>query len=343
MFGGAAGIVVAMPALAQLSASPRGTSVRAFGALPQPGRDNTRAIQQAIDALAAGGGGVLDIDGAFECRVLTISGDNLTLRGINGSLINARVVVPEGRVNCRLEDLTIIDRRGNAESYALDVSGRDCTFTNRALIKDPIAGGYQMYLRQPSSNCHFTGLRLKGSNGIMVAGHDHLFEKFELESTMSQRVGGDDAFAIKALGQSTYNVTIRDGTVHGYFAIVSFGSEIGTQGRTSSHEVAVRNVTVRNVAGDRCGAIAFFKPGALVYDWRNGVVWWIQSVYVIPEFRRRGVYAGLYQHEKAMVEAEPSIRGIRLYVDNRNKPAQEVYARLGMEGEHYRVFEWMKA
>ena len=45
---------------------------------------------------------------------------------------------------------------------------------------------------------------------------------------------------------------------------------------------------------------------------------------------------------KAMVEAEPSIRGIRLYVDNRNRSAQEVYARLGMEGEHYRVFEWMK-
>lgn len=77
-------------------------------------------------------------------------------------------------------------------------------------------------------------------------------------------------------------------------------------------------------------------------DWRSGMVWWIQSVYVTPEFRRRGIYAGLYQHVRAMVEAEPAIRGIRLYVDNRNKPAQEVYARLGMEGEHYRVFEWMK-
>lgn len=78
-------------------------------------------------------------------------------------------------------------------------------------------------------------------------------------------------------------------------------------------------------------------------DWRNGTVWWIQSVYVAPEARGRGVYAGLYQHVKAMVEAEPAIRGIRLYVDNRNKAAQNVYARLGMEGEHYRVFEWMKA
>jgi predicted GNAT family acetyltransferase len=72
------------------------------------------------------------------------------------------------------------------------------------------------------------------------------------------------------------------------------------------------------------------------------MVWWIQSVFVIPEFRRRGVYAGLYAHVKRFVEPDPAIRGIRLYVDNRNATAQQVYARLGMEGEHYRVFEWMK-
>jgi GNAT superfamily N-acetyltransferase len=77
-------------------------------------------------------------------------------------------------------------------------------------------------------------------------------------------------------------------------------------------------------------------------DWRNGMVWWIQSVYTIPEFRRRGVYATLYSHIRKQVEPDPNIRGIRLYVDNRNAPAQQVYARLGMEGEHYRVFEWMK-
>ena len=77
-------------------------------------------------------------------------------------------------------------------------------------------------------------------------------------------------------------------------------------------------------------------------DWRNGMVWWIQSVYTVPEFRRRGIYAALYGHIRAKVADDPNIRGIRLYVDNRNKPAQEVYARLGMEGEHYRVFEWMK-
>lgn len=77
-------------------------------------------------------------------------------------------------------------------------------------------------------------------------------------------------------------------------------------------------------------------------DWRNGMVWWIQSVYVIPEWRRRGIYAGLYTHVRVMVE-QSTVRGIRLYVDKRNVPAQEVYTRLGMNGEHYLVFEWMKA
>ena len=77
-------------------------------------------------------------------------------------------------------------------------------------------------------------------------------------------------------------------------------------------------------------------------DWRNGVVWWIQSVYVVPELRGQRVYAGLYAHVKEMVDATPAIRGIRLYVDDRNQSAQQVYTRLGMNGEHYKVFEWMK-
>ncbi len=77
-------------------------------------------------------------------------------------------------------------------------------------------------------------------------------------------------------------------------------------------------------------------------DWRNGQVWWIQSVYVRPEYRRRGIYAGLYAHVRGLAEVHETIKGIRLYVDSRNSAAQEVYRRMGMNGEHYRVFEWMK-
>ena len=77
-------------------------------------------------------------------------------------------------------------------------------------------------------------------------------------------------------------------------------------------------------------------------DWRNGLVWWIQSVYTPPEYRRRGIYTALYQYLRGHAEPDPRVRGIRLYVDNRNTSAQQVYAKLGMEGDHYRVFEWMK-
>jgi ribosomal protein S18 acetylase RimI-like enzyme len=77
-------------------------------------------------------------------------------------------------------------------------------------------------------------------------------------------------------------------------------------------------------------------------DWRNGNVWWIQSVYVRPEFRQQRVYAGLYDHVQRQVKADDALRGIRLYVDRRNVRAQNVYTKLGMNGEHYQVFEWMK-
>jgi GNAT superfamily N-acetyltransferase len=77
-------------------------------------------------------------------------------------------------------------------------------------------------------------------------------------------------------------------------------------------------------------------------DWRNGLVWWIQSVYVTAEYRRRGVYAALYRHVRSLAESDPNVHGIRLYVDRRNEVAQQVYRRLGMNGDHYQLFEWMK-
>jgi GNAT superfamily N-acetyltransferase len=78
-------------------------------------------------------------------------------------------------------------------------------------------------------------------------------------------------------------------------------------------------------------------------DWRGGTIWWIQSVYVIPEARRRGVFAALYAHVRTLVADDPALLGLRLYVDKRNARAQKVYEALGMNGEHYQVFEWMKA
>ena len=75
-------------------------------------------------------------------------------------------------------------------------------------------------------------------------------------------------------------------------------------------------------------------------DWRNRMVWWIQSVYVAPEARGRGTFRALYENAKRQAQAA-NAGGLRLYVDTRNARAQKVYAAVGMNGEHYRVFEDM--
>jgi GNAT superfamily N-acetyltransferase len=77
-------------------------------------------------------------------------------------------------------------------------------------------------------------------------------------------------------------------------------------------------------------------------DWRNGTVLWIHSVYVRPEVRRQGVFRKLYRHLRDIVQADESLIGLRLYVDKRNEIASKVYEALGMDGQHYRLYEWLK-
>jgi L-amino acid N-acyltransferase YncA len=77
-------------------------------------------------------------------------------------------------------------------------------------------------------------------------------------------------------------------------------------------------------------------------DWRNGTVLWIQSVYIAEEHRGKGVYRRMYAHVQELVKSDSSLKGIRLYVDTSNKNAQTVYQQLGMNGDHYRVYEWMR-
>lgn len=77
-------------------------------------------------------------------------------------------------------------------------------------------------------------------------------------------------------------------------------------------------------------------------DWRNGTVLWILGVYVLPERRGRGLYRALYEQQRRRVEATPDLKGIRLYVDPRNHRARSAYEHLGMSGERYALYEWMK-
>jgi ribosomal protein S18 acetylase RimI-like enzyme len=77
-------------------------------------------------------------------------------------------------------------------------------------------------------------------------------------------------------------------------------------------------------------------------DWRNGDFWWIQSVYVRPQFRRRGVYRRLYRYLGARAAKERAVCGFRLYVERHNRGAQATYRASGMKPTHYLVYEQLK-
>jgi len=121
-----------------------------------------------------------------------------------------------------------------------------------------------------------------------------------------------------------------------------------TEGRTLDEAVARRGVEralredlgARYFLAERGGAIA----GQMMItrewsDWRDGMFWWIQSVYVEPGHRRRGVFAGLYRHVEALARADLGVCGLRLYVEHRNAIARHTYEKLGMSGAGYDVFE----
>ena len=74
-------------------------------------------------------------------------------------------------------------------------------------------------------------------------------------------------------------------------------------------------------------------------DWRNAWFWWIQSVYILPEFRGQGIYRKLYDFVTDRAKAQNDVCGFRLYVEKENTQARKVYEKLGMDASHYLMYE----
>jgi GNAT superfamily N-acetyltransferase len=74
-------------------------------------------------------------------------------------------------------------------------------------------------------------------------------------------------------------------------------------------------------------------------DWRNGVFWWIQSVYVEKAARGTGVFKALFDHIQTLAKSSANVCGLRLYVEKSNDRAKKTYERLAMHLSHYEMYE----
>ncbi len=122
-----------------------------------------------------------------------------------------------------------------------------------------------------------------------------------------------------------------------------------TEGKALDLAVLTAGVAVALADPDRKGPYYLAVEGGAILgqlqitheysDWRNGWFWWIQSVYVRAEDRRRGVFRSLYRHVVDLARRDGEVVGIRLYVERENHAAQQTYLELGMEETAYRMLE----
>ena len=143
---------------------------------------------------------------------------------------------------------------------------------------------------------------------------------------------------------------VRDATLSDAETIASYNSRMAeeTEGRPLPRDVIGPGVAALLSDSEKGRYWVAESDGKLVgqimmtyewSDWRNATLWWIQSVYVHPDFRRQGVYSALYRHIESLAKASADVCGLRLYVENGNKRAQQTYEALGMVDPNYKVME----
>ena len=150
--------------------------------------------------------------------------------------------------------------------------------------------------------------------------------------------------------QSSSEITIRRAIGSDLDTIVGFNTAMARETEDKTLDLERLRPGVAAVLGDdRLGfyllaEIAGQVAGQLMIttewsDWRNAYFWWIQSVYVAPGFRRRGVYRALDRHVRSEGRKLPEVCGLMLYVDRDNHVAQAVYAGLDMQHSNYDMYE----
>ncbi len=90
--------------------------------------------------------------------------------------------------------------------------------------------------------------------------------------------------------------------------------------------------------GEIVGCVLITKEWS---DWRNGTILWIQSLYLKTELRGNGIFSEVYRFFQKQVQTSEDLCGIRLYVDKSNQKAVKVYQAIGMNNQHYEMFEWI--
>lgn len=150
--------------------------------------------------------------------------------------------------------------------------------------------------------------------------------------------------------ESQPRIVVRDADPRDTPDIVGFNQRLALESELKVLDLAVLTSGVRRAFShpELCRYFVAEIDGRVVgttmitlelTDWRDGVLWWLQSVYVEPEFRRVGVFRALYRHIAERARRDADARGLRLYVHHANHRAMRVYEAMGMTKTEYEFYE----
>ena len=146
------------------------------------------------------------------------------------------------------------------------------------------------------------------------------------------------------------DITVRDATPADIEAIVGYNQRLAGETEGKSLDPAIIGAGVRRgfARPEMCRYFVAEADGRVIgttmltyelTDWRDGVIWWLQSVFIEPEFRRHGVFRAIYRHIENLARRDTDVRGLRLYVHRDNARAMQTYEALGMEKAGYELYE----
>jgi GNAT superfamily N-acetyltransferase len=145
-------------------------------------------------------------------------------------------------------------------------------------------------------------------------------------------------------------IKIREATLADAPVIADFNLQLARESEGLVLEAARVGAGVAALLTDRAKGIYYIAEAAgtvlgqtmITYewsDWRNGNIWWIQSVYVKPEFRQAGVFRSVFNYLRNLAHSREDVCSLRLYVHRNNTRACQSYERLGMARTRYEIFE----
>lgn len=146
------------------------------------------------------------------------------------------------------------------------------------------------------------------------------------------------------------SISVRDAALSDLDTIVDFNRRLAgeSEGKSLDRRILTEGVQRGLETPELCRYFVAEADGRVVAttmltyeftDWRCGVLWWLQSVFVDPDYRRRGVFRAMYRHIETLARSTQRVRGLRLYVKHDNTKAQGTYAALGMIPSGYDVYE----